>query len=201
MHRVLTVDIFGEDHAHESLVTALVKRVALEENIPVLCQTRSVRGGHPRAIHEFRLYQQILTKRPGTAAPPDLIVVTMDSNCTGFAARRKEVRDATREEFTHVVVPACPEPHIERWFLADPDSFHGVVGARPTVGRKKCDRDHYKNILHNTIREVGHPVRLGGSEWATELVEAMNLYRAGKADASFKAFVDDFRSALKAQEN
>jgi len=95
MHRVLTVDIFGEDHAHESLVTALVKRVALEENIPVLCQTRSVRGGHPRAIREFRLYQQILTKRPGTAAPPDLIVVTMDSNCTGFAARRKEVRDAT----------------------------------------------------------------------------------------------------------
>ena len=132
--------------------------------------------------------------------PPDLIVVTIDSNCSGFATRRNEIRDATRTEYKHVVVPACPEPHIERWFLADPDSFQELVGARPpAMGRGKCERGYYKGILNSTIREGGHPVTLGGTEWAPELVRAMDLYRAGKTDASLKAFLDDFGAALKAQ--
>jgi len=200
MSNSLVVDLFGEDHAHESLVTALVKRVALEEQIPVTCQPRSVRGGHPRATRAFRLYQDVMVNGASNARPPDLIVVTIDSNCAGFATRRNEIRGETRPEYKHVVVPACPEPHIERWFLADPDSFQGLVGARPTMGREKCERGYYKRILNDTIREGGHPVTLGGTEWAPELVQEMDLYKAGKTDASLKAFLDDFRAALRTQK-
>lgn len=37
----------------------------------------------------------------------------------------------------------------------------------------------------------------GGIEFAAELAEAMDLYRAGRADASLRAFLDDLRAALK----
>ena len=193
----LIIDLFGEDHAHESLITALVKRVAREESIPVTCQPRSVRGGHPRAIKEFRLYQNFMASGASSIRPPDLIVVTIDSNCTGFATRRREIGDETQREYAHKVVAACPEPHIEKWFLADPISFQTIVGGMPDIGSEKCERDYYKRVLSATVRQCGHPATLGGVEFASELVEEMDIFRAGKANSSLKAFLDDFRAALR----
>lgn len=92
---------------------------------------------------------------------------------------------------------ACPDPHVERWYLADPESFKEVVGHQPTIGKKKCVRDYYKNALANAVRKAGHPATLGGIEFAQELVERMDLYRAGKNERSLKAFVDDLRGRLR----
>ena len=197
----LIIDLFGEDHAHESLITALVKRVAREEMIPATCQPRSVRGGHPRAIKEFRLYQDVMASGASGIRTPDLIVVTIDSNCIGFAARRREIEDETRQEYAHGVVAACPEPHIEKWFLADPISFQTVVGGMPDIGSEKCERDYYKKTLSATVRQCGHPATLGGVEFASELVDAMDLFRAGKTNSSLKAFLDDFRAALRTHKS
>jgi hypothetical protein len=190
------VDLFAEDRAHEELLVPMVLRVARAEGRPARVRARSVRGGHGRAIAEYVQYQKLL--KAGLVDPsPDIIVVAIDGNSSTFTKKRQEIEKNTRAENRDRVVSACPDPHIERWFMADPDSFHAVVGYRPTVGRKKCVRDHYRHLLATAVREAGHPVTLGGLEFATPLVQAMDLYRAGKSDASLKAFLDDLGGKLR----
>jgi hypothetical protein len=92
---------------------------------------------------------------------------------------------------------ACPDPHFERWYLADPDSFKAVVGRSPMLGKKKCARNHYKDALARAVRQAGHPPTLGGIEFARELVARMNLYHAGRNDRSLKAFLEDLRGRLR----
>jgi predicted ATPase len=74
-----------------------------------------------------------------------------------------------------------------------------VVGQHPGLGGSKCARDHYKRSLARAIRDAGHPLTLVGIEFAQELVDRIDLYRAGKNDGSLKAFVDDLRAKLKAR--
>ncbi|WP_419937899.1 hypothetical protein [Candidatus Palauibacter sp.] len=123
--------------------------------------------------------------------------MSIDSNCQAFAQTRSEIESATRSEFRDLLVAACPNPHIERWFMADPDSFHTVVGHRPALGPEKCERGYYKNELKQAVRGGGHPQTLGGIEFALPLTIEMDLYRAGKTDSSLKAFVDDLRTRLR----
>lgn len=193
----LIIDLFVEDHAHEAFLKPLAARMAREEGIAVEVRLRAAKGGHGQAINEFQLYQKLLEKGIFRQTTPSLVVVAIDGNCTTFSAKRKEIVDATRPEFRERVVAACPDPHVERWYLADPDSFHGVVGHRPALGRKKCARDHYKQVLASAVRQGGHPPTLGGIEFAPELVAVMDLYRAGRNDRSLGAFVDELRARLR----
>ncbi len=132
-----------------------------------------------------------------TRRTPDLVVVIIDGNCSTSRQKRAEIQQATRPRLLNRLVAGCPNPHVERWFLADPDSFHKVVGYRPAVGREKCERQHYKRLLADAIRKGNQPATLGGLEFAAELVEAMNLYRAGRRDSSLRAFVGDLRRRLR----
>jgi len=194
----LAIDLFVEDQAHEKFIGPLVSRVAKEEDREVDCRFRSARGGHGRAIEEFRAYQVVLQKGGAPASGPDIIVVGIDGNCTTFAKKRKEILDATRPDIVATIVAASPDPHVERWYLADPVSFAKVVGFQPAVGKSKCDRVHYKTLLSEAVRGGGHPPTLGGIEFAAEIVGAMDLYRASKADHSLGAFVKDLRQAFQA---
>ena len=193
----LVVDLFVEDLAHEVFVGALANRIAREEQVPVSVQARSARGGHPRALKEFGTYQVLVEKGALANRAPDLVVVVIDGNCATARKKRAEIQKATRPRLLDRLVAGCPNPHVERWFLADPDSFHKVVGYRPVVGREKCEREHYKRLLTDAIRKGSQPATLGGIEFAAELVEAMNLYRAGRSDSSLRAFVGDLRSGLR----
>ncbi|MGQ9591229.1 MAG: DUF4276 family protein [Planctomycetota bacterium] len=196
MSEPLVVDLFVEDRAHEELLRPLVERAANEKRIVVTVRIRSARGGHGRALDEFRLYQRLVE---GGAAPrPDLVVVGIDGNCTSFARKRQEVVRAAGRALADRLVAACPDPHVERWYLADPDAFQRVVGCRPRAGRKKCARDHYKKLLADAVRRAGHPPTLGGIEFARDIAAAMDWYCAEKGDRSFRAFVDDLRKALSA---
>jgi hypothetical protein len=47
------------------------------------------------------------------------------------------------------------------------------------------------------VVEAGHPATLGGLEFARELAEAMNFFKAGKADSSLKHFVEEVRNRLR----
>ena len=190
------VELFVEDQAHEQFLVPLVERVARENQVLARCQVRSARGGHGRVIHEFRVYQD-LWNRGLLVDVPDLLVVSIDSNCRRFAHTRSEIESATRTEFQDLLVAACPNPHVERWFMADPNSFHTVVGHRPTLGPEKCERGYYKNELKKAVQIGGHPQTLGGVEFAPALATEMNLYRAGRTDSSLKAFVDDLRTRLR----
>lgn len=197
MSEPLRADLFVEDVAHQKLLEPLIWRVAQEENLTVRCQIRSARGGHPRAIREFQLYQQGLTDGFLQTTSPDLIVVAIDSNCSTLSQTRDEILHATNADYQHLLICACPDPHIERWYMADIDSFYRVIGHQPRLGRVKCERDYYKQILGQAIKEGGHPASLGGIEFASELANNMNLYRAGKSNASLKAFLDDLRKKLR----
>jgi hypothetical protein len=195
MSSPVVVDLFVEDRAHEELLRPLVERVAREENVSVMVRMRSARGGHGRALDEFRLYQMLVER--GAAPAAELVVVGIDGNCTTFNKKRAEIRDATRPGFANRVIAACPDPHVERWYLADPDSFQRVVGHRPRLGRRKCARDHYKDQLARAVREAGHPPTLGGIEFAPEIAQSMDWYRAGRNDRSFRAFIEDLRDRLR----
>jgi len=199
MSDAATVDLFIEDRAHEEFLRPLIGRVAAEENVPVTVRVRSARGGHGRAIREFELYQTVLENEAAFTIAPDLVIVGIDGNCTTFAKKRAEILAAAHESTRHRLVAACPDPHVERWYLSDPASFQVVVGQRPNVGRKKCARDYYKDLLAKTVRQAGHPATLGGLEFAREIVEALDLYRAGRGDKSLKAFLDDLRAGLRRQ--
>ncbi|MEW6137060.1 MAG: hypothetical protein AB1733_02435 [Thermodesulfobacteriota bacterium] len=189
------LDIFVEDRAHEYFIRALVRRLAREQGLSFDVQVRSGTGGHGRAVSEFRNYQALLDK--GLLSDPGLIVVAIDANCAKFPRKRREILDTVSSARSGAVIAACPDPHVERWYMADPESFHRVVGSSPRIRQKKCKRDYYKNALASAVRQGGHPPTLSGIEFAEELVAAMDLYKAGKIDRSLGLFVEELRSALR----
>ena len=198
MSSPVLVDIFVEDRAHEAFLVPMLRRIAQEEKVVVTPRVRSGRGGHGRAVTELKLYQDLVQKGVAGTTSPDLLIAGIDANCSTFAKAKKAIVGATHVPFSDRLVVACPDPHVERWYLADPESFKAVVGYRPTIARKKCARDYYKDALAKVVRKAGHPATLGGIEFAQELVERMDLYRAGKNDRSLKVFVDDLRARLRA---
>jgi hypothetical protein len=198
MSNPIVMDLFVEDRAHEEFLRALLYRLAREENKSVMVHIRSARGGHGRALMELSLYQQSILKSSGDLPMPDMLVIAIDANCQRFNATVRAITARLETPFRERAIVACPDPHIERWYLADPASFVTTVGIMPKVGRKKCERHRYKTILARAIVEAGHPPTLGGIEFAREIVEAMDLYRAGRAEASLKHFVDMATARLRA---
>ncbi|MDM8524141.1 hypothetical protein QUF80_12295 [Desulfococcaceae bacterium HSG8] len=194
---VVEIDLFVEDRAHEAFIGAVIRRIAREMEKTVRMCMRSARGGHGRAITELKLYQRSILKSGGFLRMPDLIFVAIDANCKSFNAAKKEITENIEELFADRSVIACPDPHIERWYLADVKSFARVVGRQPGTSRRKCERDVYKSLLASTIAEAGHPPTLGGIEFAEELVNDMDFYRAGKAERSFQHFINDAVSRIK----
>jgi hypothetical protein len=194
---VLVVDMFAEDRAHEELLRALVTRIAHDEGVAVHVRVRNALGGHGRVLQEYRLYQRSLLAGVGSGLP-DICVVAIDANCRAYTAATKEIAAATLPELQSRAALACPDPHIERWYLADPVSFHRVIGITPRVEQAKCERNRYKHILARAVVSGGFPPTLGGIEFAVELVEAMDLYRAGRNEPSLRHFIGDLRAKLRA---
>lgn len=197
MHELLRVEFFVEDKAHEELLVPLVKRVANEEQCTLECRVRTARGGHPRAMESFKKYQTLRALGISGTKDSDLLIVAIDGNCSTFSETRKSITEATMSSHLHRLVTACPDPHIERWYLLDPQSFGEIVGRQPQISPKKCERSYYKHVLATAIAAAGHVLPLGGIELGRELAATMNLYRAGKNDASFRAFVGDLRRGLR----
>lgn len=191
MSSLVTVDLFVEDRAHEEFFKAMLTRIAGEQGNPIAVRVRSARGGHPRVLEELSLYQRSVLKASDSMSMPDLLFIAIDANCKRWTSARREIQGKIQTPFMGRSIVACPDPHIERWYLADPDSFVQVVGVRPIIGRKKCERGRYKAILSKAIVDAGHPPTLGGIEFAQELVEAMDLYRAGRAERSLSHFVGE----------
>jgi hypothetical protein len=110
---------------------------------------------------------------------------------------RQSIQNVLDDRLKDRTVIACPDPHVERWYLADPVAFSKAVGTPPTLGRTKCEKDRYKAILARAVADAGHVSPQGGLEFAREIVAHMDWYRAGKSEGSFKLFLDDLRAGLK----
>lgn len=193
------VALFAEDAAHRAFLEPMLRRVAAEESLSVRIAVISALGGHPRAMREFGSWHTNWTERRTSATEADIVVVAIDGNCSTFRETRERIRNAASAEVRDRVAAACPDPHIERWFMADPASFARVVGASPVLGPEKCEREHYKTILSRAVSGAGSSLRLDldGAELAPDLAGDMSLYRAGKNCPSLGAFVRDLRNLLK----
>lgn len=197
MNEGLVVDLFVEDRAHEELVGAIVRRIARDQNCQIQLRVRAARGGYPRVLNELDLYQKMVLRGLATLSLPDVLVVAVDANCHGLSAKKKAIRQRLEKTFRDRTVLAVPDPHVERWYLSDRQAFKQVVGVLPPAERRKCERDRYKQRLAQAVRDGGHPAILGGIEFAKELAESMDFYRAGRAEPSLKQFVSDAVSAFK----
>jgi hypothetical protein len=173
----------------------LLARRAAQELRRLRLLGRRARGGAGRALLELKAWQSAASRLDQGA--PDLMVIVIDANCQGWSARRTEIAAAVdRSRFPRVVV-GCPEPHIERWCLADPQAFTEVVGRAPPADPGKCERDIYKELLRRAIEDAGNIILADPMDHAPELVRAMSLYRAGRTQSSFKHFVNDLTAALR----
>jgi hypothetical protein len=179
------ISLFVEDVAHEDFLTALVQRVANTSNIKINIKAFSVRGGHGKVITELRQYQQDLQHNDEDL--PDLIIVGTDSNCKGFLQREKEINQVT-SNLADRVISMIPQPHIERWLLLNSEAFRKVFGKGCSVPKRKCDRDRYKRLLLQAIRDAGVIPLLGGIERTADLVNAMDLQHLEQSDRSFRRF-------------
>ena len=197
MSEPLAIGYFLEDIAHERLLTSLVERMAERLGLAVLHDVRNASGGRGLVMTELRQY--LLDVRAGRLATPQVLVVAIDGNCTSYQGRRREieqVRDRARYQGT--LVCAVPDPHIERWYLADPEALRAAVagGQPPSLPQRKCERDLYKRALRQAFGGAGITPQLGGAEYAQDIVTQMDLSRAAQADRSLGHFLSDLRSAL-----
>lgn len=192
----LRVDLYCEDPGHEQLTRALLSRLAREEGVSLLLQTRNALGGHGRAVSEFQLWQRAASKISGES-PPDLLVLVIDANCQGWNQARSALVDAIDTSLFPRFSVGCPDPHVERWCFADAQAYREVIGASPPKDPGKCERELYKKLLRQSILDAGHVILTDPMELAPELVGAMNLFRAGKKQSSLKHFIDELRGAIR----
>jgi hypothetical protein len=198
MPRDIDVPIFAEDVAHEFFLSAIVRRIATEIGVATRVRVMSARGGHGRAISELKAHQLALSK---TGFCGGILVVGIDANCSGWAQIRADVAAAVDTSmFTHVAF-ACPDPHIERWYLSDVQALSARFGREPTLPRKKCGRDIYKQLLKEYLTAAGETVTLGGVEFAEDIVNMMDIYRASRSDAALRSFVGELRSAFASHKS
>ena len=185
------VAAFGEDNAHRQVVGALVQRLAGESGLTVKLDWRSAIRGHGRVVRELKSYLDDLARHGGRT---DLIVVATDANCSGMQQR---IRDINTPAATSPVVLAIPDPHIERWLLLDGAAFKSVFGRGCDAPDHKCDRGRYKHQLYEAIRAAGVTPRLGGIEFAEDIVQHMDIEAAARADPSLHRFVDALRGVFR----
>lgn len=193
------IDLFCEDRAHEELLKHLLHRLCGEEGLAEpRIETRSARGGHGRALDELGKYQLVVEKQG--LAVPDLLVVAIDAHCTPYADMVQRIDSRIEHRlFPHRAI-ACPDPHIERWYMADGEAFREVIGASVPALEPRCGKEHrgeLKKVLVQAIRQAGHPVLLSGVEFAAELAAVIDPFRVGRTDSAFRHFLDDVVGALR----
>lgn len=191
------VALFVEDIGHEEFLKAMVKKFSALYNVPVKVVPRSVRGGHGRATTELKQYLRDLQRQQKPI--PDLVIVARDANCQGIADRERELKEISEkfERIQDLVVYAIPDPHIERWLLLDSAAFKSVLGKGCAAPDHKCDRDRYKILLLNAIREAEVEPLLGGMEYAEDLVNAMDVQRMKTQDQSLGKLLQELGNQFK----
>jgi hypothetical protein len=194
----LDVGYFLEDIAQRDFVVALVERIAADTGLLVSHQVRNATGGKGRAVTELEHYLRDV--RAGREPGCPILVVVIDGNCVSYHGKRQEIEQAAqRTRYAGTLVCGVPNPHIERWYLADGEGFRSAVAGSqpPALPAYKCERRRYKHALRQAFDAAGIRPQLGGVEYAADIVARMDLYRAGRTDAAFKHFIDDLRAALR----
>ncbi|HZP83633.1 MAG TPA: hypothetical protein VFB21_18470 [Chthonomonadaceae bacterium] len=202
MAETILIGCFLEDIGQERFIKALIYKIADGVNLDrnsLDFDMRNASGGGSAAVAEFRRFLRDYVA--GNTASFDILVVAIDGNCKG-AAEQKNRLDKIREQSGYAgrVVYAIPDPHIEKWYMADLNACQQVLqtSSQPQCPTYKCEKDRYKQALTKVIRDTGVIPLQGGAEYAPDIAEKMNLYQAGKNDESLERFISDMRSELNA---
>jgi hypothetical protein len=190
--------LFVEDYGHEEFIRALIERLAREHGVSLKIVPRNVRGGYGKVITELRAYLRDLEREREDL--PNLLVVSTDANCNGYAKRKREV-DEINDKFKEFTLCAIPDPHIERWLLLDSAAFKSVLGKGCKAPDQKCSRDRYKHLLLEAMQNAGVLPPLGGVEYAEEIINAMDLQRMENVNASFGKFLKDLQNKFREWSN
>jgi hypothetical protein len=187
------IAFFVEDFAHQEFLKALVQRLADEYGEHVKMDWRNTRRGHGAVVSELKQFLRDLHRGQGNR--PDVLIVGTDANCKGLAERLREISEIT-DKAGITTVCAVPDPHIERWLLADSIAFKQVFGRGCDAPDQKCQRDRYKRLLSEAIRATGISSSFGGMEFSDEIVKAMDFDRTARNDASFGHFLGELKTVF-----
>jgi hypothetical protein len=177
------VALFLEDRAHESFILPLCQRLIQEEGYDlneIALKPLHSHGGDP--MGSFKRF--LKDARRNSALKADLIIVARDANCKGYRERSEAIRRLSEKHSPSPVIPAIPDPHVERWFMIDMNALRQASGL-PLVGEAppyKCDKDRYKKLLREVFRGTGVSPPLGGVEYGPRVVEKLDLYSACRLD-------------------
>lgn len=191
----LRLDLFCEDVGHEAFARAIAERLSSELEVDLAIRVVSARAGLGRAQRELTAYMHVIRHRAGT---PDLLIVIADGNDVGPQVRREEIEGMGLDGVFPVYVIGTPDPCVEAWLLADPSSLAAEFG-QSLQGPRPSPAKAMKRYLVDYLEQAGKIVMEGGMEFADEIVQVMDLYRAGKNEPTLKRFVDDVKSALEAR--
>ncbi|GAB4444376.1 MAG: hypothetical protein Kow00120_14060 [Anaerolineae bacterium] len=189
----IRVGYFVEDIGHQSFLEALVNRVGAEVglSIPLDHQWLSAAGGYGKASSKLREFLRGVQR--GQEPVFHLLIVAKDANCHGYT----EVKNGVKQHvdgygYPAPVAYAVPDPHIERWYMADLQVLQSIAGRSVPLPAYKCERARYKALLKQAFPDVP----LGGLEYGGDIAAQMDLYRAGNADPALRHFVDEVKAAL-----
>ncbi len=191
---------FLEDIAHEQFLTCLVSRVAADMGLEISRLNHDVRnasGGHGKALTELDKFMRDMAR--GRVSAPPILVVAIDGNCVGYNAKANDIRGRVEQRnYAGQLVCAVPDPHIERWYIADPSGFQKAIESEmtPQLPAYKCERGMYKRILKDAFNQADIVPLLGGAEYAEDIVAHMDLYKAQQEDRALKSFIDHLKQAL-----
>ena len=153
----IRIGYFLEDIAHQEFLQTLVERlVAAAAQGPIEVQTdiRNATGGKGQVFEDLRKFLRDAARERQRRF--DLVIVAIDGNCHGYIEVRNQIlAKAQQARYPGSVVCAVPNPHIERWYLADPAAVRHALGVDqvPALPRYKCERARYKNALRTAARE------------------------------------------------
>ncbi|MBI2906919.1 MAG: hypothetical protein HYX92_04620 [Chloroflexi bacterium] len=191
---------FLEDIAHEKFIRGLVARIATQLGLSedsLIEDVRNAAGGS-RTLRELRRF--LADVGAAGSCSNQILLVAKDGNGAQYTRVSKDIAVILKSAgYQGPAVLAVPNPYIERWYVIDTKAFQLATGAPVTsrLPRGHHPRGYYKMILRDALLAVGIRPVLGGAEYGEEVAKQVNLYQAGKADASFRRFVDDLTREIR----
>jgi len=88
---------------------------------------------------------------------------------------------------------------LERWFLFyfEPRERMRIPNPVKEVRHQKCDRDRYKQLLVEAVRQAGRRPIIRGLEYTADIVWAMDLARVASADPSFARLLEPLQDRIR----
>ncbi len=193
---MIEVGLFAEDEGHRSLLTGLIRRLAEDEDAAVEVRLRNAAGGSPRVRRALRQYVADLAT--GRDSFLDVLVVAMDANSDGVAARRQWINGLVGDSYAGTLVTAVPDPHVERWYLADPYAVSRAIDQcyRADLPPTRQRGQGYKRVLRSAFLKGGVDPPAGGPEYGEAIAAVMDLRTACRLP-ELQQFVSDLRAALR----